>query len=76
MNRIVRESYPVEKLPEDLRPESARVREVRVTVEEVEGSDKPLTVQEIFALRGPPFRTRAEIDAEVDSLRSEWGGRG
>lgn len=39
MNRIVREHYPVENLPEDLRAELGSVTSVRVTVEPTPSQD-------------------------------------
>jgi hypothetical protein len=31
-----------------------------------------MSVEEIFALRQPPFRTPEEIDAELRRQRDEW----
>jgi hypothetical protein len=73
MNKIVRENYPVSKLPEDLRfgidPEGT----VTVTiVQEEERPEKVMSLEEIFALRQPPFRTAEEIDADIRQQRDEW----
>ena len=73
MNRVVFEHYPASKLPEDMRSSfdpSSRVTVV-VTVEELP-PDRIMTLEEIFAMRRPPFRTREEIDAEWRRQRDEW----
>jgi hypothetical protein len=72
MNRIVKENYPVSKLPEDLR-EGLEGTVVTVTIDEVEGAPrKRPTLEEIFARRRPPFRSKEEIDAEWRRQRDEW----
>jgi hypothetical protein len=73
MNRIVRENYPASKLPEDLRagldPEAA----VTVTiVEETKSPKTAMSLEEIWALRAPPFRTAQEIDEDLRRARDEW----
>jgi hypothetical protein len=74
MNRVVRENYPVSKLPEDLRaglnPEAA----VTVTIVEkgANSSENGMTLEEIWALRAPPFRTAQEIDDDLRRDRDEW----
>ncbi len=73
MNRIVRENYPVSQLPDDLRvgvDPGARVT-VTVTLEDQRPKRAP-TLEEIWAARRPPFRTKEEIDAEVRRQRDEW----
>jgi hypothetical protein len=73
MNRIVKENYPVSKLPEDLREGLEPSSVVTVTVEESEGAPrKRPTLEEIFAMRRPPFRTKEEIDVEWRRQRDEW----
>jgi hypothetical protein len=75
MNRIVKEHYPAEKLPEDLREGLPPGAQVTVTVIEEEARpEKALSLDELFALRSPPFRTGAEIDAELRRQRDEWDG--
>jgi hypothetical protein len=74
MNRIVKEHYPASRLPEDLRhglhPDAA------VTVTIVEEATRPgrkvMTLEEIMALRTPPFRTAQEIDDDLRRDRDEW----
>ena len=76
MNRIVREHYPVAKLPEELRAGFELDADVRVVVERVDdaGGERSL-LDEVFAMRAPPYRTAEEIDADLRSLREEWEDR-
>jgi hypothetical protein len=70
VNRIVRRHYPTAKLPDDLRDglDIARKATVTIELEESEGRERPMTIEDIFAARQPPFRTRQEID---DDLRMD-----
>jgi hypothetical protein len=73
MNKIIREHYPAANLPEDLRigvDPSSRVT-VTITLEE-ERPERALTLDEIWAWRRPPYRTKEEIDADVRRQRDEW----
>jgi hypothetical protein len=73
MSRIVLEHYPASKLPEDLRAGVDPSSTVTVTiVEEAKSPEKVMTLQEIFALRRPPFRTAEEIDYDLRRQRDEW----
>jgi hypothetical protein len=73
MNRIVLEHYPASKLPEDLRGGVDPSSTVTVTiVEEAKRPEKVMTLEEIFALRRPPFRTAEEIDDDLRRQRDEW----
>ena len=73
MNRIIREHYPASKLPEDLRAGVDPSATVTVTiVEEQKRREKVMTLDEIFALRRPPFRTAEEIDEDLRRQRDEW----
>ncbi len=73
MNRIVRENYPASKLPEDLRAGVDPSSTVTVTiVEEEKQAEKVMTLEEIFALRCPPFRKAEEIDEDLRRQRDEW----
>ena len=77
MNKIVRENYPASKLPEDLRPTDDPDARVTVTIEEEPSGDEQrpervMTLEEIFALRRPPYRTKEEIDADIRRDRDEW----
>jgi hypothetical protein len=73
MNKIIREHYPVSKLPKDLRPSNdpnARVT-VTVTVDEEVPEYVP-TLDEIWAMRRPPYQTKEEIDIDLRRQRDEW----
>lgn len=83
MNKIIKEHYPAAKLPEDLREGLDPGQEVRVTVEVDPASERAepswtrephrvLSLDEIFALRRPPYRSGDEIDAEIRRQRDEW----
>jgi hypothetical protein len=73
MNRIIRENYPASKLPEDLRAGVDPSSTVTVTiVEEEKRSEKAMSLEEIWALRAPPFRTAQEIDDDLRRDRDEW----
>ncbi|MDQ2083767.1 hypothetical protein RA307_26580 [Xanthobacteraceae bacterium Astr-EGSB] len=77
MNEIVREHYPVSKLPEELRPGGDPDEHVTVIIKrEPAGGAKPpvqvMTLEEIFAARRPPFLTKEEIDADLRRQRDEW----
>lgn len=77
MNKIVREHYPVEKLPEDLRAELGLARTVTVTIEAETRSlqTDPLVRQAIEELKA--YRARLPITPSdsverVSRLRDEW----
>ncbi len=73
MNRIVKEHYPASKLPEDLRVGVNPASTVTVTiVEEEQKPERVATLEEIFASRRPPFRTKEEIDTDLRRQRDEW----
>ncbi|MFZ2064481.1 MAG: hypothetical protein WAV27_00720 [Xanthobacteraceae bacterium] len=73
MNKITRENYPANQLPEDLRPSEDPNARVTVTIEEEEQqSGHVLSLEEIWAMRAPPFRTKEDIDAEIRRQRDEW----
>ncbi|SHI00523.1 hypothetical protein [Bradyrhizobium erythrophlei] len=73
MNRIIREHYPASRLPEDLRAGVDPSSTVTVTiVEEEKRPEKVMSLEEIFALRRPPFRTAEEIDEDLRRQRDEW----
>jgi hypothetical protein len=72
MNKIVR-NYPASRLPEDLREGVDPNAIVTVTVATADElpSYKPMTLEEILALREPPFRPSDDVVAEIRQLRSE-----
>jgi hypothetical protein len=73
MNRIIREHYPASKLPEDLRAGVDPSATVTVTiVEEEKRPETMMSLEEIWALRTPPFRTAKEIDDDLRRQRDEW----
>jgi len=88
MNKIVKENYPVSKLPEDLREGLKPDEEVRITIETESTSElasrfpevaallrrpeRVLTLDEIFALRRPVYSSVEEIDEHVRTMRDEW----
>ena len=73
MNKIVRENYPASKLPEDLREGLDPAARVTVTVIEGESPQhRPMTLEEIWASRRPPYRSAEEIVASIRQLRDEW----
>ena len=76
MNKIVRQHYPVGKLPPELREGIDPSLKVTITIEaEAEAGDvvePPLTLEQIFAHRLGPFRSRADIDLELSRQREDW----
>jgi len=73
MNRIIREHYPASNLPEDLRAGVDPSATVTVTiVEEEKRPEKVMSLEEIWALRTPPFRTAKDIDNDLRRQRDEW----
>ena len=74
MNRIVRQHYPVEKLPAELREGMDPTVRVTIIIEpEPVGAEEPsLTLEDIFARRQPPYRTAADIDQDLSRLRDDW----
>jgi hypothetical protein len=73
MNKIVKEHYPASRLPEDLRVGVNPAASVTVTVTEEEmQAQEPVSLDEIFARRRPPFRSREDIDADLRRQRDEW----
>lgn len=79
--KIIREDYPVERLPEDLRSGLGDATRVRVTVERKGApvTDKQKSWAEIRALidelhRSPGFKpvTSEEAVARIRELRDEW----
>ena len=72
MNSIVRSNYPASKLPDDLRGDMDPGAKVTVTVTVEQRPERVMSLEEIFALRKPPYRTKKEIDADVRRQRDEW----
>ena len=74
MNKIVH-NYPASKLPPELREGVDPSARVTVTVELANESapHQPMTLEEMFALRQPPYRTAEDIVAGIRQLRDETG---
>lgn len=73
MNKVVRENYPASKLPEELRHGLDPSSRVTVIVQEtVEPPEQVMTLEEIWALRKPPFRSKEDIDADLRRERDGW----
>jgi hypothetical protein len=73
MNRIVREHYPAEKLPPDLREGFAADARVTITIETEAEPETVMTLEEMFALRRDVFASPEEAVAHIRALRDEWG---
>lgn len=74
MNKIVREHYPVERLPEDLR-RGIEGQYVRVTVIPEDAPSRPkksLTYADIRARVKPRGTTTEEAVRRIRELRDEW----
>jgi hypothetical protein len=73
MNKIIREHYPASKLPNDLREGIDPASNVTVTiVAEEKPSHRVMTLDEIWAMRRPPYRTVEEINRTLRESRDEW----
>ena len=72
MNKVVRENYPASRLPDDLREGIDHASTVTVTVTQEDRPEHVLTLDEIFAMRRPPYRSKEEIDADIRRQRDEW----
>jgi hypothetical protein len=73
MNRIIRENYPVSKLPEDLRAGMDPASIVTVTiVEQEKRPEQVMSLEEIFSLKDFRRRSAAEIDDDLRRQRDEW----
>ena len=72
MNKIVRENYPVSKLPADLRPTEDPNASVTVIVQAEQRPAKIMTLDEIFSLSGFRRRSAEEIDSDIRQMRDEW----
>ncbi|MFG1412709.1 MAG: hypothetical protein ABII76_09695 [Pseudomonadota bacterium] len=76
MNRIVREHYPVEKLPEDLRESVTSRTTVRVVLEDdIPAAASAGHFTKWQNARRSHFESSEEIVAHVRALRDEWDRR-
>ena len=77
MNKIVREQFAVESLPEELRPYFKRGKPVTITVEQ-DAAPEPGPLTRFADLRAPETRltnagvTSDEAVARIRALRDEW----
>jgi hypothetical protein len=77
MNKVIRDRYPVSRLPEDLRDEVGNVTSVRVTLEPTAPPESSLTdiLERARRLRAEgkikPVTTEDAV-ARVRALRDEW----
>jgi hypothetical protein len=72
MSGIIRSNYPASKLPEDLREGLDASATVTVSVTVEQRPDKVMSLEEIWAARRPPYRTKEEIIADIQRQRDEW----
>ena len=75
MNRIVhKDHYPVDKLPDDLKPDLPAGSHVRITVEAAEHRPETvMTLDEIFSAVPPEARlSKEEIDEHIRKERDAW----
>jgi len=72
MNKIIREHVPVSDLPAHPREGFEPTADVKVTIESqpVEPPTGPvMTLEAMFAPRGPNYRTTEEVVAEIRRIR-------
>jgi hypothetical protein len=72
MNRIVRKHYPAAKLPDELRGDIDSSLQVTVTIVVEDTPEKVSTLEELFALRRPPYLSLQQIDDHMRHIREEW----
>lgn len=76
MNKIVREHYPVERLPEDLRAELGLARTVTLVIEAEETTpravDKEAAIAEFRELRSRLRPSTEDSVERIRKLRDEW----
>jgi len=73
MNKIVREHFPAERLPAELREGLAPDAHVTVTIETEVPPEKVMTLEEMFELRRDVFSSPEEVVQHIRALRDEWG---
>ena len=73
MSKIVREHFPADRLPAELREGLAPDARVTVTIEAEVPPAKVMTLEEMFALRREVFSSPEEAVRHVRALRDEWG---
>jgi hypothetical protein len=73
MNRIVREHFPAERLPHELREGVEPSARVTVTVETEAAPESVMTLEEMFALRKEAFSSPEEAVRHIRASRDQWG---
>jgi hypothetical protein len=72
MNKIVREHYPVDRLPEDLKVGLDPTQEVRIVIEQDQPVRPVPTLTELLELRSQ-FKPATDDPVErIRKLRDEW----
>ena len=79
MNKIVREHYPVENLPEDLRVLVPHAQDVLIEITvgdaprgKMTGAETAAMIRDLHRDRTDRGRTMDEIVKDVRALRDEW----
>ena len=73
MNKIVRQHFPAEKLPPELREGFASDARVTVTIEAEIKPIGDMSLEELFTLRRDVFASAEEAAQHIRTLREEWG---
>lgn len=73
MNKIVREHFPAERLPPELREGLDPNATVTVTIEAETTPIDKMSLEELFSLRRDVFASAEEAAQHIRSLRDEWG---
>ncbi|WP_036290700.1 hypothetical protein [Methylosinus sp. PW1] len=72
MNKIIRENFPAEKLPPELREGLDPKASVTVTIETETSPIDRMSLAELFSLRRDVFSSAEEAARHIRSLRDEW----
>jgi hypothetical protein len=72
MNKIIRENFPAEKLPPELREGLDPKASVTVTIETENAQIDGMSLAELFSLRRDVFSSTEEAARHIRSLRDEW----
>lgn len=75
MSRIVRDNYPVERLPEDLRPLDRHGQPVRVVVELLPShgqAARRATIADLESIAQRMPQSSEDAADRVSALRDEW----
>jgi len=72
MNKIIRENFPAEKLPPELREGLDPKASVTVTIETETTPIDSMSLEQLFSLRRDVFSSAEEAARHIRSLRDEW----